>query len=80
MKNASEVVCDILIEAGIDHVFGMPGGPACVLTRFLVPGAEIDLEKANPRVFPTQGYLKTSPPCISEDDAATAADLLTERR
>ena len=26
MKNASEVVCDILVEAGIDHVFGMPGG------------------------------------------------------
>jgi acetolactate synthase-1/2/3 large subunit len=26
MKNASEVVCDILVEAGIDHAFGMPGG------------------------------------------------------
>ena len=26
MTKASEQICDVLIEAGIDHVFGMPGG------------------------------------------------------
>lgn len=26
MTQASERICDVLIEAGIDHVFGIPGG------------------------------------------------------
>lgn len=26
MSKASEKICDVLIEAGIDHVFGIPGG------------------------------------------------------
>jgi len=26
MTKASESICDLLIEAGIDHVFGIPGG------------------------------------------------------
>lgn len=26
MTKAAERICDVLIEAGIDHVFGIPGG------------------------------------------------------
>jgi len=26
MTRANEKICDVLIEAGIDHVFGIPGG------------------------------------------------------
>ena len=26
MPKAAELVCDVLIEAGVDHVFGIPGG------------------------------------------------------
>ena len=31
MASAKEIMVDILIEAGIDHVFGMPGGSAMFL-------------------------------------------------
>jgi acetolactate synthase-1/2/3 large subunit len=51
-----------------------------VLTRFLVPGAEFDLENANPKLFPLEGYLNVSPPSISENDAQRAADLLLEAK
>ena len=26
MTRASEKICDVIVEAGIDHVFGIPGG------------------------------------------------------
>ena len=68
------------VQLAIKHATTGRPGPACVLTRFLVPGAEIDLENANPKVFPLQGYLNTSPPCISQDDAERAAELLLEAR
>ena len=31
MPKATEVVVDILIDAGIDHIFGMPGGATLFL-------------------------------------------------
>jgi acetolactate synthase-1/2/3 large subunit len=35
MTKASEQICDVLIEAGIEHVFGMPGGGASVIWNSL---------------------------------------------
>ena len=35
MARASEKICDVLIEAGIDHVFGIPGGGTIPLWRAL---------------------------------------------
>lgn len=68
------------VQLAIKHATTGRPGPACVLTRFLAPGGKIDLDNVNPKVFPTQGYLNTSPPCISEDDAERAADLLLEAK
>ena len=36
MPRTTEVVLDILTEAGIDHIFGMPGGAALFLYDALV--------------------------------------------
>jgi acetolactate synthase-1/2/3 large subunit len=68
------------VQLAIKHATTGRPGPACVLTRFLVPGAEFDLETANPKLFPLEGYLNISPPCISQEDAERAAALLLEAK
>jgi len=35
MARASEKICDVLIEAGVDHIFGIPGGGTIPLWRAL---------------------------------------------
>ncbi|MFO7963335.1 MAG: thiamine pyrophosphate-binding protein [Desulfobacterales bacterium] len=64
------------LQQAIKHsVTGKPG-PAAVLTKWNVAFESVALEHVKPTVYPIGGYLSVSPPCISDDDAEKAAQML----
>jgi acetolactate synthase-1/2/3 large subunit len=64
------------VQLAIKHATTGRPGPACVLARWDVTLAEIDLEAVRPKFYPIAGHLNVSPPCISGADAERAAELL----
>jgi acetolactate synthase-1/2/3 large subunit len=68
------------LQLAIKHATTGRPGPACVLIRWNVPFANADLEALKPKYFPLEGYLRTSPPSISTDDAEKIADMLLNAR
>jgi acetolactate synthase-1/2/3 large subunit len=66
------------VQLAIKHAVSGRPGPACVLARWDVTTAEIELESVHPKLYSVKGYLNVSPPCISADDARTAAEYLLE--
>ena len=66
------------LQLAIKHATTGRPGPAAVLIRWNVPFENIDPETISPKFFPISGYLKTSPPCISDEDAKAVADLLVK--
>lgn len=64
----------------IKHAITGRPGPACVLFRWNVAISEIDPERAHPKLYPLEGYLRVSPPAISREDAYRIADLLIEAK
>jgi acetolactate synthase-1/2/3 large subunit len=60
----------------IKHALAGRPGPACVLIRWNATQGEVDLETLLPRLYPLEGYLRVSPPCISARDAERVAGLL----
>ena len=39
-------------------------------------GGAMEADEIRPKLYPMEGYLKTSPPCISQEDANAIADML----
>jgi len=75
-SNASELAHGI--QLAIKHaVTGRPG-PTAVLFKMAVAAAPLNPGEAIPKLHPLAGYLKTSPPCISREDADKAAELLIQ--
>ena len=73
-NSASEFVHGV--QLAIKHaVTGRPG-PAAVVTRWNAAMAEVDPDKATPKLHPIEGHLRVSPPGISVADAERAADIL----
>ncbi|MBU2513523.1 thiamine pyrophosphate-binding protein [bacterium] len=66
------------LQLAIKHATTGRPGPAAVVIRWNVPFENIDLENTNPKYFPIAGYLRNSPPHISQEDANKAADLLVK--
>jgi len=74
--NASELIHGT--QLAIKHaVTGRPG-PACVHFRMAAAGPALDQEDIRPKLYPMDGYLRTSAPCISQEDAGTIADMLIQ--
>ncbi|MBW1709232.1 MAG: thiamine pyrophosphate-binding protein [Deltaproteobacteria bacterium] len=72
--NASELIHGV--QLAIKHATTGRPGPACVLVKWSAVLSRIDPDEANPKLRPLEGYLKTSPPCISQSDSDRVADLL----
>lgn len=64
------------LQLAIKHATTGRPGPAAVAIRWNVPFENIDLGATNPPYYPVSGYLRTSPPHISRDDAGRAAEFL----
>lgn len=56
-------------------VTGRPG-PACVLARMNLFGMSLDTETTTPRLYPAARRSIPSAPCVSEEDARRAAEML----
>ncbi|MBW2062398.1 MAG: thiamine pyrophosphate-binding protein [Deltaproteobacteria bacterium] len=76
--NASEFIHGV--QLAIKHATTGRPGPACVLVNWNAAFSSINPDEANPKYHPIEGYLKTSPPCISSSDAEKAAALLLEAK
>jgi acetolactate synthase-1/2/3 large subunit len=72
--NPSEFVHGV--QLAVKHATTGRPGPACVLFRWEVSKVKIDRNQIHPKLFPTQGYLRTSPPRISTRDAEQIAAIL----
>jgi acetolactate synthase-1/2/3 large subunit len=75
-NSASEFVHGV--QLAIKHATSGRPGPTCVLVRWHVTYSEIDPDDAQPRLYPTEGHINVSPPCISTSDADAIADLLLQ--
>ncbi len=64
------------LQLAIKHAISGRPGPTCVLIRWNDLMASIDPTKIPEPVFPTEGYLRVSPSCISPDDAVKVADMI----
>jgi acetolactate synthase-1/2/3 large subunit len=64
------------VQLAIKHAITGRPGPACVLINFAAAVSPMEAEEIKPRLHPISGYLKTSPPCISPQDADKIADVL----
>ncbi len=64
------------LQLAIKHATTGRPGPACVLVRWNVTTAEVELDQLMPRLYPVEGHLRVSPPCVSPEDAGKAAELL----
>lgn len=73
--NATEFIHGV--QLAIKHATTGRPGPACVLFTTATSFTKIDPEEANPRFYPLAGYMNTSPPTITADDAKKAAQMLT---
>jgi acetolactate synthase-1/2/3 large subunit len=67
------------VQLAIKHAISGRPGPACVVTRWNSLGGNIDDPAAlSPPLYPVEGYLRVSPPCISDTDAKKIAKMLLE--
>ncbi|TFG04995.1 MAG: thiamine pyrophosphate-binding protein [Promethearchaeota archaeon] len=64
------------VQLAIKHAISGRPGPTCVLIRWKALMETIDPAKVPEPLFPTDGYLRVSPPCISSNDAEKVADML----
>jgi len=66
------------VQLAIKHsVTGRPG-PAAVVSRWNAVMGQVDPGKATPKLYPLDGHMRVSPPCISPGDAQKAADMLAK--
>jgi acetolactate synthase-1/2/3 large subunit len=73
----SEVVYGV--QLAIKHAISGRPGPACVITKWSsISGNIEDPSKLNPPLYPLEGYLRVSPPCISNSDTIKIAKMLME--
>ncbi len=73
----SEVVYGV--QLAIKHAISGRPGPACVITKWGSLWGNIeDPLKLKPPIYPLSGYLRVSPPCISDYDAKKIAKILIE--
>jgi len=63
-------------QLAVKHAISGRPGPACVIIRYNVMTDVIDDEELQVPLYPLEGHIKVSPPCISDDDANTIANLL----
>jgi acetolactate synthase I/II/III large subunit len=63
------------IQLAVKHAMAGRPGPACVVMRSGAISGEIDPNRI-PRIYPTQGYLKTTSSCASAEEIRAAAELL----
>ncbi len=75
-NNANEFLHGLRLA--IKHATTGRPGPACVLIKWNVPFENVDPELISPKLYPLEGHLNTSPPCISKSDADAIADLLID--
>ena len=68
------------LQLAVKHATSGRPGPAAVIIRWNVPFENIDPDMISPKFFPVSGYLNTSPPCISDEDARTATRLLLKAK
>nr|MDO8087863.1 thiamine pyrophosphate-binding protein [Candidatus Sigynarchaeum springense] len=64
------------IELAIKHAISGRPGPAAVLMRWNTLGGRVDLAKVTPKLYPLEGFLRVSPPSISQPDAVKIAEML----
>jgi acetolactate synthase-1/2/3 large subunit len=64
------------VQLAIKHATTGRPGPACVLVRWNVTTTEIELDQIHPKLYPIEGHMRVSPPCISNEDADRIADML----
>ncbi len=64
------------LQLAIKHATTGRPGPAAVLIRWNIPFEKIDMEKVHPKFYPVSGYLKDSPPCLSQQHATEIATQL----
>lgn len=75
---ASELVHGL--QLAVKHaVTGRPG-PTCVLFRMAAATSNEDEHDLKPTLHPLADYLRVSPPCIADGDAAGIADMLVQAR
>jgi acetolactate synthase-1/2/3 large subunit len=64
------------VQLAIKHATTGRPGPACVLVRWNVTTEEVELDQIHPKLYPIEGHVRVSPPCISNADADKIADIL----
>ncbi len=64
------------IELAIKHATSGRPGPAAVLMRWNTLGGRVDLAAVTPKLYPLDGFLRVSPPSISQRDALKMAEML----
>ncbi len=74
--NPEEIIYGL--QLAIKHAISGRPGPTCVLIRWKDLMATIDPTKLSEPLFPTEGYLRVSPPCISPEDSKRIAEMLIE--
>jgi len=73
----SEVVYGV--QLAIKHAISGRPGPACVITKWSsLSGIIEDPSKLKPPLYPLDGYLRVSPPSISNADAMKIAKMLID--
>ncbi len=73
-SNASEFIHGVRLA--LKHSITGKPGPAAVICRWNSINDEIEPENVTPKLFPLEKHLNVSPPCISDEDAKKAADIL----
>lgn len=64
-------------QLAVKHAISGRPGPACVIVRYNVMTSAIDdLNELQVPLYPLEGHINVSPPCISDDDANKIANLL----
>jgi len=66
------------VQLAVKHATTGRPGPACVLFRWEVSKVKIERNQIHPKLFPTSGYLRTSPARLSPMQAEQLAAVLLE--
>jgi len=66
------------VQLAVKHATTGRPGPTCVLVKWSASDMSVDEKELKPKLYPLDGYLKASPPCISRTDAERIAEVLLD--